>query len=46
VTDIGGFIIGVAQVKLFALGQEMPGWRTKLRDDDGPPRRFRRTPWA
>jgi membrane associated rhomboid family serine protease len=43
---VGGFLIGVAQVKVFALGQDMPGWRLKLDDDERPPKRFRRTPWA
>ena len=41
---VGGFVIGMLQVKLFALGQEMPGWRSQLNIDD--PRRFRRKPWA
>lgn len=41
---VGGFIIGVAQVKLFAIGQEIPRWRSSLNDGDAPPRRFRRLP--
>jgi membrane associated rhomboid family serine protease len=43
---VGGFLIGMIQVKAFALGQDMPAWRSQLKDDDQPPRRFRRTPWA
>jgi membrane associated rhomboid family serine protease len=41
---IGGFIVGVAQVKIFAIGQQLPGWRAQI--DEEPPRRIRRTPWS
>jgi membrane associated rhomboid family serine protease len=40
---IGGFVAGLALVKLFAIGEHEPGWYAKL--DPHPRTRLRRKPW-
>jgi membrane associated rhomboid family serine protease len=41
---IGGFIAGVALVKVFAIGEQEPSWRSRV--EDTPYARMRRPPWA
>lgn len=39
---IGGFVAGVALIKVFATGQPEPRWRSRVPPASGP---FRRAPW-